>query len=127
MRNDIEAMLGPKYTTKSYYYLWAGSWMITCPIICFVIIFYICSINYLVSLKFNIFAFKGLTVLALRQVKNLQVADYVFPDWTLFAGELMEASVLLAMFLVGLYHIIKAMLDKNKVNIFGFLLLLTYV
>ena len=58
---------------------------------------------------------QGVAIIALTKLKNIQVGDYVFPDWTLYLGQFMQLTLMLAIVGGGLYAILDAFFISKRV------------
>ena len=93
-KNDIEAMLGPRYSSGKLVNIWCILWSFVSPLLLFVIIFQV-----------------------VNRIDNLKIGSYVYPDWTLYFGEIMQANVLFfGVFACGLYEFLKTLFIDKKVN-----------
>jgi len=88
--NDMRVMMGVRKTMKSTY-LWCTLWSVVCPALCI-----------------------GVAIIALTKLKNIQVGDYVFPDWTLYLGQFMQLTLMLAIIGGGLYAILDAFFISKR-------------
>lgn len=94
-KNDIEAMLGPRYSSGKLVNIWCILWSFVSPLLLFVIIFQV-----------------------VNRIDNLKIGSYVYPDWTLYFGEIMQANVLFfGVFACGLYEFLKTLfIDKKPLS-----------
>ena len=90
---DIEAMLGPKYASKKYTYVWFALWSVLSPLLCI-----------------------GIVVETLRKLDNIRVGSYIFPNWTLYFGQIMQFNVMFfGIIASAIYIIIKTVFIDKKV------------
>lgn len=89
--NDIKTMLG-ETKTRVNTYAWCVLWCFVSPTLC---------------ISVAIFAF--------TKLKNCQIGDYVFPDWTLFLGQFMQGLVIFGLFGGAVYAIIESIFKKKDI------------
>lgn len=87
---DIRTMMGKKMTKKSIY-IWCSLWSFICPALCIAV-----------------------AIIALTKLKNIEVGTYVYPDWTLYLGQIMQFTIIIVFIGGGLYAILDALFIRKK-------------
>lgn len=90
-RNDIEVMIGKKYTKSSIFYIWCTLWSFITP-----------------------FSIVLIIVIAFTKIKKIQIGDYIFPDWTLYFGQSLQITAFLVFIGVAIYLITKHVFIEKK-------------